>query len=120
MSRNLSPEGEQLIRLLARLEQELRSSQLWGDASPTDSALQSLAPFACDAMSFFEWFQWLCVPRLQEVASDRRNRLPVASEITVAAEIYLQQEGRAEPALMALMQALDDELNARWVSGCNN
>jgi uncharacterized protein YqcC (DUF446 family) len=112
----LTPEGEQLVTLLQGLERELRKNSLWGTASPNHDALESAAPFACDKMNIFEWLQWICVPRLHDVAGDRRNCLPVTSEITTAAEIYLQNEGRVAPNLLNLVRALDDELNARWVS----
>jgi uncharacterized protein YqcC (DUF446 family) len=78
--------------------------------------MQSPEPFAHDAMGFFEWFQWLCTPRLYDLARAGDGQLPVVSEISTAAEIYLQAEGRAAPILMTLIKALDDELNARWVS----
>ena len=109
-------DGEQLIGLLGRLEHELRENDLWGKRSPDAIALQSPSPFACDTMSFFEWLQWLCLPRLYEVARGSSNHLPTTSEISIATEVFLEREGRVAPNLVTLVQALDDELNARWVA----
>ena len=111
-----SPEGQQLVNLLERLETELRENDLWETQEPDHSAMQSNAPFACDTMNFFQWLQWLCVPRLYEMARNQEYRLPAVSDICVAAEVNLQNEGRAAPNLVELVRALDDELNARWVA----
>lgn len=50
-------------------------AQIWSDLSPSDVALNSQAPFACDKMPFEHWLQFVFIPKMMMVVTSK-NSLP--------------------------------------------
>ena len=52
--------------LLQRLETVLRDANLWSTSRPSNAAMLSTAPFACDHMAFEQWLQFIFIPKLRQ------------------------------------------------------
>lgn len=68
----------QTQQLLVELETALKSAQLWSSNSPSDWAMSSTAPFACDRMDFEQWLQFIFIPTLTRMLE---QQLPLPSKI---------------------------------------
>lgn len=71
-------------KLLA-LEIELGKQGLLSDTPPSEQALASTTPFACDVMPFEQWLQFIFLPRMHQIL-DNNMRLPTAMDIAPMAE----------------------------------
>ncbi|MCK9563193.1 MAG: YqcC family protein [Bacteroidales bacterium] len=92
----------QLANELLDLEAALRRLRLWHDIAPPPSALASTAPFACDALLFTEWLQFIFIPRLGELVAAGAP-LPASCDVTPMAEEYFKANGQyCAPVLMIL------------------
>ena len=54
-----------------RIEQELRSIGAWQAEPPPPEAFQSRRAFFGDTMSFYQWLQFVLLPRVREIVSSR-------------------------------------------------
>ena len=61
--------------LIIKLEQTLREAQLWSSSVPSIDALNSKLPFALDLMLFEEWLQFIFIPKISVIVSNK-SRLP--------------------------------------------
>lgn len=59
--------------LLQRLECVLRQCQLWSSKVPSERALTSQAPFACDTLDFHQWLQFIFIPKLAELVKNNKS-----------------------------------------------
>lgn len=59
--------------LLLKLEQSLREAKLWSSSAPSIKALQSQQPFALDTMSFEQWLQFIFIPKMSEIVSNKSS-----------------------------------------------
>ncbi|UTA46819.1 YqcC family protein [Simiduia sp. 21SJ11W-1] len=79
-----------LAELLAELEQLMGALGIWAAQPPSPEALQSCEPFCVDTLSFPEWLQFVCIPKL---ASLCRQPAPLGvfagSHIAAMAEVYI-------------------------------
>ena len=57
--------------LIIKLEQSLREGMLWSNFTPSVEAFQSELPFAFDTMSFEQWLQFVFIPRMSEIVSNK-------------------------------------------------
>ena len=73
--------------LLSRLENILLESGLWSDESPDEKALSSQQPFACDTLLFEQWLQFIFLPRMHMLISQRLS-LPTSMSLQPMAEIH--------------------------------
>lgn len=73
--------------LLSRLENVLVQSGLWSDETPDEKALSSQQPFACDTLLFEQWLQFIFLPRMRLLISQRLS-LPGSMALQPMAEIY--------------------------------
>ncbi|WP_428036438.1 YqcC family protein [Amphritea sp.] len=83
----------ELEQLLGKIEAEMRAWSLWSATPPADSALQSLQPFCIDTLSFWQWVQWIMVPRFRQMIAQKlplpqsSEMMPMAAEAVVASGI---------------------------------
>jgi uncharacterized protein YqcC (DUF446 family) len=57
--------------LILKLEQSLRGAKLWSSSALSIEVLQSKLPFAFDTMSFEQWLQFVFIPRMSEIVSNK-------------------------------------------------
>ena len=63
---------EQGSDLLFELEEILKAAGLWSAVTPSQEALASQQPFACDTLAFEQWLQFIFIPRLQALLKTNR------------------------------------------------
>jgi uncharacterized protein YqcC (DUF446 family) len=72
--------------LIVKLEQSLREAVLWSSYPPSVEALQSKLPFAVDVMPFEQWLQFIFIPKMSEIVSNKSSLpdslalLPIAEQ----------------------------------------
>lgn len=77
--------------LIVKLEQRLREAILWSTDSPSVEPLQSKLPFALDVMPFEQWLQFIFIPKMSEIVSNKSSLpdnlalLPIAEQSLGAA-----------------------------------
>ena len=98
----------QLAGELLELEVALRNLCLWSSEPPSAKALASVEPFACDAMAFTEWLQYIFIPRFSSLL-ENGDRLPEKCEITPMAEEYFKS-GHAGASLVLIVLSRIDRL----------
>ena len=67
------------------LEGELAKQGLLSETPPSEQALASTAPFACDAMPFEQWLQFIFLPKMHYLL-DNGMSLPAAMSVAPMAE----------------------------------
>ncbi|ABV88210.1 YqcC family protein [Shewanella pealeana] len=67
-------------KLLA-LETELAKQGLLSTVAPTEQALASTTPFACDVMPFEQWLQFIFLPKMHYLID---NQMPLPTAISIA------------------------------------
>ncbi|MBN0988707.1 YqcC family protein [Amphritea pacifica] len=102
----------ELEQLLVRIEAEMRAWSLWSATPPADSALQSRQPFCIDTLSFWQWVQWIMVPRLRQMMA-RQQPLPQSSDMTPMAAEAVTASGIKSSKLIDYFTALDQLLSTR-------
>ncbi|MEH6576610.1 MAG: YqcC family protein [Amphritea sp.] len=95
--------------LLLQIESEMRGQSLWSRNKPSTEALQSSEPFCVDTLSFFQWVQWIMIPRFHEMIS-KQQPLPQSSSIAPMAEEALRLKKTNSQALLLLFNQLDNTL----------
>jgi len=96
-----------LAQHLFELEGELRALALWQSQKPSAQALASREPFAVDTLEFYQWLQFVFIPRLEQVA---QGRAPVPQNCGVApmAEEFFRAREEDAAALIQVLAAIDD------------
>lgn len=77
--------------LLIQVQKELKTLNLWQSSAPAEEALQSTEPFAMDTLDFHQWLQFIMIPRIQSLLT---NRLPLPDKMAIspmAIEVYRGQ-----------------------------
>jgi uncharacterized protein YqcC (DUF446 family) len=59
-----------------KIEQELRHRGAWKDEPPPEAAFQSTRAFYGDTMSFYQWLQFVLLPRIRQVVAERGSFPP--------------------------------------------
>jgi len=96
----------------AKLEQIalcLQQAGLWTPIPPSDEAMASTAPFACDLMPLEHWLQFIFIPRMQALI-DAGQPLPTSIAIAPMAQHVWQEITKLQP-LIGLLNELDMLLN---------
>lgn len=106
----MSPQHQQLTAVLSDIRAELQHLNRWQSQPPSAEALASQQPFAVDTLSFFEWTQWIMLPRF-EALIQQQAPLPANCNIAPMAETAVQQEGIDGAQLITLFHRLDQTLN---------
>ncbi|MGD8174705.1 YqcC family protein [Marinimicrobium sp. ARAG 43.8] len=96
-----------LAETLFDLERELRAMELWDDSPPPAGALQSTQPFAVDTLEFYQWLQFVFIPRLFERV-EYRARLPESCVVAPMAEEYFRPRPQSGEAVVALLETIDE------------
>ena len=81
-----------LLELLIQLESQMRLAGIWSSSVPSEEALASREPFACDQMSFPEWLQHIFLPKMMHIL-EHQQPLPESCDISPMAEHYFSQQG---------------------------
>lgn len=97
------PIARQLIGLLVNLEKGLRCAGYWSDTPPSEKAMLSTAPFACDTMTFQQWLQFLLIPKLSALI-DAQQPLPSNIALVPMAEQTLPDTDLTAPVFQVLDQ----------------
>ena len=79
---------EQGSDLLFELEAILKAAGLWSAVTPSQEALASQQPFACDTLDFEQWLQFIFIPRLQALLDS--NTVPPPMQVQPMAEVTWQ------------------------------
>ena len=75
---------EQGSDLLFELEEILKAAGLWSAVTPSQEALASQQPFACDTLALEQWLQFIFIPRMQTLLSQSPVSVPVMAIKPVA------------------------------------
>ncbi|WP_228290893.1 YqcC family protein [Shewanella cyperi] len=101
----------ELSDTLVAIELEMKKQQLWSPVPPSEEALSSTAPFACDTMPLELWLQYILLPRLHYLL-DKGLALPEASAVAPMAELVWQEMDQYN-SLVSLLRQLDEQLSGR-------
>ncbi len=100
---------QHIKQLLLQLETEMRAQSLWAQEQPPADALQSTEPFCVDRLSFFQWVQWVMIPRFNDLIA-QQHPLPQNCAIAPMAEEALKLEQADSQELLRLFRELDGTL----------
>jgi uncharacterized protein YqcC (DUF446 family) len=96
----------QLAALLMDLEVELRRLLCWDVLPPSVEALQSGEPFCVDTMEFYQWVQWIFIPRLNAMMEAGAG-LPTQCDITSMAEVWAASRAFTAREFLQVSRAID-------------
>lgn len=94
-----------IAEILLDIECELRRARLWQSETPSAEALASEEPFALDTLDFHQWLQFILLPRMHYLVTEKLP-LPQSCAIFPVAEEVYKQQGEMRPLLVQL-QRLD-------------
>ena len=91
--------------LIIKLEEILREAKLWSSSAPPLEAFQSELPFSFDVMLFEQWLQFVFIPKMSEIVSNK-STLPESLQLLPMAE---QSIGTAEDqsAIIEVIKQID-------------
>ncbi|QIR14957.1 YqcC family protein [Shewanella aestuarii] len=93
---------------LVKLEKLLKQHHLWSQQPPSEVAMASTAPFACDSMNFEEWLQFIFIPKMT-LLIEHKQPLPVNMAIApMAKHVWLSIPERND--LIVLLTQFDQLL----------
>ncbi|WP_153916391.1 YqcC family protein [Shewanella sp. TC10] len=98
----------QTAQFLKQLEQQLIQSALWSQTVPSEQALASTAPFACDSLRFEQWLQFIFIPKMNQLIA---QGLPLPTQISLspmAEQAWVNHQDLS--TLTALLGQIDDFL----------
>ncbi len=95
-----------LAESLFDLERELRALDLWDDQPPSRQALASTQPFAVDTLEFYQWLQFIFIPRLFRLVEHRAG-LPDNCSVAPMAEEYFRPRPESGEAVVAVLEQID-------------
>jgi len=101
-------------KLLVALEAQLAAIDLLSAEAPSQQALASSAPFACDVMPFEQWLQFVFLPKMHAIL-DNNWPLPTAISIAPMAQHVWQDDAKYH-TLIELIQAIDTLLTDNSVT----
>ena len=104
----------QVADILLEIEREMRSANLWQRRPPSKEAFTSAQPFCVDTMYFYEWMQWVFLPRMKQIVEEDLP-LPQNSAIFPMAEEAFRQDIDNVRGLMKAIDAFD-----RLIASLNN
>ncbi|MCH1928856.1 YqcC family protein [Shewanella sp. A25] len=94
---------------LAQIAALLNDAGMWSTTTPSDAAMASTAPFACDLMPLEQWLQFIFIPRMQSLI-DAGQPLPSRIAIAPMAQHVWQDNPDLLP-LICVLNELDMLLN---------
>jgi uncharacterized protein YqcC (DUF446 family) len=95
--------------LLKELELALKKSNLWSPNLPSEQALNSKLPFACDYLHAEQWLQFLFIPKMQAII-DSQQELPVELKLLPALQerFYPMEHGKV---VLRCIENIDEWFN---------
>ena len=105
--------SSQLITLLEQLSEMLIELQLSSATQPSEEAMGSQAPFACDSMELADWLQYIFIPKMHALIQ-QNGTLPGKMAISPIAEYHYGQQTRYAK-LIQLIAKIDARCNSTQV-----
>ena len=96
----------QAKELLNQLQLAMTNASLWATTAPSELAMQSTAPFACDHMFLEQWLQFIFIPKLTHIITHEQS-LPNKVAIYPMAEIMFKDRLNQCDEIMKLLFLLD-------------
>ena len=90
-------------QILLNMQQQMEALALWQQHAPSAEAMASKMPFACDAMSFENWLQFIFIPRLNSII-EAKATLPTKIAIAPMAAHVWQSNIEYQPLIKILLQ----------------
>lgn len=100
----------ELQSLLMDVQAHLVNLGFWDEEPPSEEAFASTAPFAVDTMEFYQWMQWIFLPRMTQLL-EREAALPAQCGIAPMAEQWAAMRSLQATMLIDALQAIDEVLN---------
>lgn len=97
----------ELALLLVEIEGSLRGLSLWDAAPPAPERLASEVPFCHDTLEFYQWLQWIFIPRFRALL-DGGLPLPAACAIAPLAEQTFAELAADTDPLVAQLRRFDE------------
>jgi uncharacterized protein YqcC (DUF446 family) len=86
-----------------RIERELRALNAWQSQPPSDEAFESQTAFFADTMTFYQWLQFVLLPRVRQII-EKRGTLPATSSVGAYAVRELDGLDEAGDLIQALAE----------------
>lgn len=102
----MSDTHKALAESLFELERELRVLDLWQSEQPSAAALASTQPFAVDTLAFYEWLQFVFIPRLFRLV-EYRTPLPASCSVAPMAEEFFRPREEDGEAVVRVLERID-------------
>lgn len=102
----------ELAATLMDLEASLRNIGHWDAEPPPPEALRSEQPFAVDVMEFYQWLQFIFIPRLRFLL-EAEQALPKRCGIAPMAEEYYRRRALPVEGLLAALRTIDELLGGQ-------
>lgn len=103
---------QQVSRLVADMEQEMRRLGLWSSHVPMAEALASRVPFCYDTLHFWQWLQWILIPRIRLIITSDTD-LPETSDISPLAEVEFRRLSQDTSSLLQMIREFDQLITNR-------
>ena len=94
---------------LMDIEAEMRILRWWDVVPPSAQALASTIPFCADTLEFYQWVQFVFLPRMHALV-EQRLPLPTACGIAPMLEESSRASGRESANLLKLFARIDQLL----------
>ena len=102
---------KQISALLTALEAAIKKSGLWSDTPPSEKAMKSTVPFACDTMTFEQWLQFLFIPKMHALINASQ---PLPSNIALVPMAEQTLPHSADSALViSVLEKIDSLLTGQ-------
>lgn len=95
--------------LLDELETQLKHANAWSEEPPSEQAMASIAPFACDQMSFDAWLQFIFLPKMRHLIKTHQPLPSSMALLPMAEQVWSSSHERL--ALMLIIKQLDELFN---------
>lgn len=105
-----SSKAIRLASLLIDIEAELRTLQCWDDETPELARLQSPEPFCIDTLEFYQWLQWIFIPKVYH-AIDHGLSLPERCSIRPIGEEWAISRSLSASTLLKILADVDEVLS---------
>ncbi len=103
----------QLLELLDDLEEQLKVLNLWASDHPGEAALNSVAPFCVDTLTFEQWLQFVFLPKMRALLKQGGSLPRAACLLPVAEQVYSGQDQKSRELLLIIDRI--DRLSTRLV-----
>lgn len=102
----------QIAVLIDNMELEMRRLDLWDETMPPVADLASRVPFCYDTLKFWQWLQWILIPRIRLILTDG-DTLPASSEIGPLAEVEFRRLNQDSSKLLELIRKFDQLISSQ-------